>query len=246
MLGYYLANLCRHGRLDPVEYYPCPQYRVVYVENAKVACTAIKQALYPASSHAQLGQDHFHEILRAKAHHRPPPGTQDYLYFTFVREPLARFLSCYRDKIAGSAHDAPGHGTPGIFHTRFHRTLHLLLARIDTGRSGLSPDDFAIATARMPDRLRDRHVMSQTPIHRAVMQARHGFIGHFENLAQDWEMLATRYGLPPLPTLNPSTRPDTRPGSAPPALSSRGKAALARAYRTDFIRLGYRLPEIAP
>jgi len=238
MIGHYLANLLRHGRIDPVEYYPCPQYRAVYVENAKVACTAIKQTLYPDVSYAALGQERFHQQLRRKAHLAPPPGTQDYLYFTFVRDPLARFLSCYQDKIANTA----AHGEPGIFHTRFHRALHVLFSGTDTARPGLPADRFAQAVAHVPNRLRDRHVMSQAPIFAAVQAATHGFVGHYEKLAQDWAALASRTGLPPLPALNRS-QSTQGPQAAGPILSAPAQALLVRTYAADFTLLGYQLPE---
>ena len=193
MLGYYLANLARHGRIDPVEYYPCPQYRVVYVENAKVACTAIKQLLYPAVSFETLGQERFHDVLRANASHHPPPGTEDFLYFSVFREPLARLFSCYRDKIAGAA----AHGNPGIYHSRFHRTLHLLFGGTDISRPDLAFEAFARSVAAVPDRLRDRHAMSQAPMWTAVMEAARGCALHYEQLADGWATLSEKTGLPP-------------------------------------------------
>ena len=237
MLGYYLANLARHGRIDPLEYYPCPRYRVVYVENAKVACTAIKQLLYPETSYEALGQEAFHHALHAEARHRPPRGTEDFLYFSVFRDPVARLFSCYKDKIAGAA----AHGRPGIFHTRFHRAVHGLFGGTDPARPGLSFDAFAQAVAAVPDCLRDRHTMSQAPIRAAVLGAAHGFAGRYEHLAEDWATLAARTGLPPLPALNQSHK---SPCDAP-ELSDRGRDALAHAFVADFALLGYPLPTTA-
>ncbi len=235
MFAHYCRQLLRHGRIDPVEYYVCDRYRVVYVENAKVACTAIKQLLFPEMSYRELGQDAFHQALRAKARFALPEGAAgDYLHFSFFREPAARLTSCYRDKIRGAAADR----APSIYHTRAQRMIFRLFGGIDVTRPELELGDFAIAASRIPDRLRDRHIMSQAPIHHAVKQASRSFVGLYENLATDWNLLAGQSELPPLPQLNSSNATDDAVLAMPgPALT-----CLCTTYAHDYALLGYDLP----
>lgn len=232
MLAHHLANLARFGRISPVEHYVCHRFRVVYVENAKVACTAIKQALFPEIDHTAVGQDRFHEILRSKASFAPPRGeAAQYLHFSFFRDPLTRLQSCYRDKIR---HDGASRGS-SIFSLRFHRALFAVFGGVDVTRPDLGFAEFADGVVRIPDRLRDRHVMSQAPILRAVTSAERHFVGRQESLADDWARLAARTGLPPLTDLNRTHRNGAAPEPLPPATLER----LRRAFREDFHLLGY-------
>lgn len=232
MIGAYLANLVRYGRIDPVEYYVCDEYRVVYVENAKVACTAIKQVLYPDVDAAALGTDAFHAALRDRADYSVPRHARDYLRFSFFRHPAERLASAWRDKIR----DAGAKGEPSIFHTRFHRAVFGAFAGIDPARPGLGLGDFAQAVARLPDPLRDRHIASQAPIHAAVTAGARHFVGHYERFSDDWAAIRQRSELPEPTRLNAT--------HASPEAASDGTAAphIARAYRADFAALGYAMP----
>jgi hypothetical protein len=235
MFAHYLRQVMQHGRIDPVEYYVCDRYKVVYVENAKVACTAIKQLLFPEVSYRELGQDAFHQALRVQARLAPPAGTASaYLHFSFFREPVERLTSCYRDKIRSAAADL----APSIYHSRAQRLIFRLFGGIDVTWPELELGDFAMAASRIPDRLRDRHIMSQAPIHRAVTQASRSFVGRHENLAADWEMLARESGLPPLPRLNSSSVKDDAALTMPDAALT----ALCAAYAQDYALLGYVAP----
>lgn len=232
MLAHYLRQLLHHGRIDPLEYYVCERYKIVYVENAKVACTAIKQLLFPEISYRALGQDAFHDAVRTRALFSPPGnGAADYLHFSIFREPVARLISCYRNKIQGAA----AHGAPGIFQTGAQRLIFAIFGAVDVARPGLGIAEFADAVSRVPDRLRDRHIMSQATIFRAVMAGRHSFIGRHENLDADWAELSRRTGLPHLPKLNAS-------GGRNDALAGLPASTLARlhkAYAADYALLGY-------
>lgn len=234
MLATHLSNLVTHGRISPLEYYVCPRFRVVYVENAKVACSAIKQALFPEVDHEKLGQENFHAVLRSRATFAPPGGIDgQYLHFSFFRDPLARLESCFQDKI--QRHESTG--DPGIFSLRFHRALFLLFGGQDLNRPDVGLEEFVQAIANIPDRLRDRHIMSQSPIYRAVSAAPYHFIGKFETLAEDWLALSSRTGLPPLSRINTSTH---REKVAPVAAATLRR--LHQAYADDYGLLRYPKP----
>ncbi len=88
----------------------CPRYKLLYVVNPKSACSTVKLLL----SRLESGDFDFdsNNIHNAGATLFPPPSKlgwdvvdasltdpSDYYKFTFVRNPLARIVSCYNDKI---------------------------------------------------------------------------------------------------------------------------------------------------
>lgn len=234
----YFSTFLRHGRIDPVEYYIDHTHRVIYVENAKVACTAIKQVLFPAVNYASLGQAAFHQLLRGKASLSMPAEAQDYLVFSVFRHPAQRLVSCYRDKVMRNAAEEER----SIFERRFHRTLFKQFGGIDILDPGLDFQSFAKAVARMPDRLSDRHFASQAKLYQAVTQAPRHFVARIENLAGDWAKLQDMTGLPSLPRSNAGKAAD----GADIAIGNEARAAIARRYAEDFTLLEYEPSTASP
>lgn len=227
----YLKHLLRYGRIDPIEYYVSHDHGVVYVENAKVACTAIKQVLFPDHDLAALGQNAFHEAIRSEARFARPAEADEYLCFSFFRNPVERLLSCYRDKLRM---DASAKGST-VLHRRFHRTLFRLAGGVDTRDQRTPFVDFARAVSRIPDALSDRHFASQSPLHSAVSASPSHFVGKLETLAEDWQVLAQKTGLPDLPVSNSSH-------SLAQEIDPEALQYIVRRYRADFSTLDYALP----
>lgn len=226
----YFAQLARHGRIDPLEFYISDSNRAVYIENAKVACTAIKAAMFPQTFESARGQDEFHALLRGRAEHALPPRAQDYLVFTFVRHPVARLHSCYRDKVCGEG----AAGGKSILHRRFHRGIFAALGGVDIRRADLPFDRFAKAVSHIPDRISDRHFASQARMVRAARNARSHFVGRMERLEEDWATVRAATGLPALVMANPTTGSPDGTQSDPAILG-----LIARRYADDFQTLGY-------
>ena len=93
-----------------------PEQRVVFVQIGKAACTSIKKRRFGAFGLAlpqteSLEEKHRHYTIHAPGFTLSDEGyyealtSPDYIRFAFVRHPLARLYSAYRDKIA-SAHNA--------------------------------------------------------------------------------------------------------------------------------------------
>ena len=231
----YLAQLARHGRIDPLEFYVSEAHRAVYVENAKVACTAIKAAMFPAQFAQSAGQDAFHEDLRAGAFHRLPANASDYFVFTFVRHPLARLQSCYRDKVRGEGAAGAASGeSRSILHRRFHRSIFAAWGGVDIRDDKLPFDRFAKAVSSIPDRISDRHFASQIRMVEAVENAADHFVGRMERLEDDWEQVRARTGLPALVRAN-----RTRSGHDQTAPDAATLRLISRRYARDFAALGY-------
>jgi len=111
-----------------------------------------------------------------------------YTSFAFVRHPLDRLVSCYRDKIQGEAREFTEVSEKGIAHC---------LSGYDAFWAGMSFDEFVRAVASIPDDRADEHFRSQ---HSFVTNAKGviavDFIGRFETLDADFRCLAEKVGLP--------------------------------------------------
>ena len=72
-------NIILFGHLDPIEYYVIDDLKLVYVENAKVACTSIKRVLYKVPE--DIGME-IHEYLRPLAQMELKGAQLEYDIFT--------------------------------------------------------------------------------------------------------------------------------------------------------------------
>ncbi|MEH6542889.1 MAG: sulfotransferase family protein [Porticoccaceae bacterium] len=80
------------------------KYRYIYMETPKVGCSTIKKNLH----WMELGEDHVSSVHDKSASPLFSPGDSEvnfkksvksYFKFSFVRNPYARALSCYLDKV---------------------------------------------------------------------------------------------------------------------------------------------------
>lgn len=111
----------------------------------------------------------------------------DGFVFAFVRNPLSRLHSCYKNKII----DAQKQGSKNQFK--------------DFGVGfDITFDDFVRFVAETPDAMSDRHFRSQ---HWFVSQGGHlvtDYLGKLESFDEDWDVLRERFGFPGLPHKNKS------------------------------------------
>ncbi len=117
-------------------------------------------------------------------------GQQDCYCVGFVRNPLDRLLSCYSQKIVYYERQL---GMPPLL-WRYGKTFH----------KDMSFADFVRAVSRIPDRLSDIHFRSQHTFfyHRGKLMA--DFVGRFERISEDWDILREKFDLPALPHQNRS------------------------------------------
>ena len=169
------------------------RYRAIYIAIPKVACTSFKTAfaqLLGVSLERANGDPH-----RVR-YPSPVPidALQRFLYpgfyrFAFVRNPWDRLVSCYRDKI----NDEVGGYTeftvrPGVANC---------LARFDAFQADMPFDAFVEAVASIPDSEADEHFRSQHTFvtnRKGMMTA--DFIGRYERLADDFQIVRLSTGLP--------------------------------------------------
>lgn len=157
-----------------------PRRRFIYVETPKVACTTIKRVLQAA----ELGPDRQEDTAR-DVHafgHSPLSSPSDdqqgfvaalvdptVFLFGFVRNPYARALSCWLDKMV---------------HNAFERERLAPLLGLDT-KTPPSLASFLRAVADQDPPLRDPHWATQTYLLRPN-RLRYGFLGRFESFRTDF------------------------------------------------------------
>ncbi|MDN2566005.1 sulfotransferase family protein [Aquibium sp. A9E412] len=155
--------------------------RYVFVENPKVASSTIKSRLH---SNELIGLRNMRvgphpEITSSpmvKPYQLPVDQLCDILFgpdfykFTFVRNPFERLLSCYLDKIVGSA---PEKTQVDGYWTRTH----------GAAKENYSFSEFVEAVANTNDNARDKHWRTQCRV-TMVGYIDYSFIGRFETLAQ--------------------------------------------------------------
>jgi len=194
-----------------------PELNLCFVPTPKVANRSMKMAI---ASH--IGMQWQGDI-----HHAPWQFTalalmrdNDYFRFGFVRNPLDRLLSCYAQKI--------------VYYERELGMQPLLWRYGNTFNKDMSFTEFVVAVSRIPDRVSDIHFRSQHRFfyHRKNLMV--DFIGHFEQIEQDWNYLREEYGLPELPHQNRSQHVDYREAYTPELT-----AIAARRYAKDIKLFGY-------
>lgn len=155
---------------------------------------------------------------------RGPAGTrrlgERYFLFAFVRNPLTRLYSCYRDKVVKAAEQGKEFslGPWGV-------------------EPGMSFEDFVRHIAGIPDTRSEQHFRSQHLLLRQGERWLVDYIGKFENLDEDWQQLAQRIGM----DVQPQARRSSGAGSSLDGLPlDRETAGLAvERYRQDIALLGY-------
>jgi hypothetical protein len=194
-----------------------PELKLGFVPTPKVANRSMKIAI---ASH--IGMQWRGDIHHAPWHFTPLAllKDNDYFRFGFVRNPLDRLLSCYAQKI--------------VYYERELGMQPLLWRYGKAFDKDLSFAEFVEAVARIPDRVSDIHFRSQHTFlyHRGKLMV--DFVGHFEQLEQDWNFLREKFGLPELPHQNRSRHVDYREAYTPELA-----AIAAKRYKKDIELFGY-------
>lgn len=217
------------AKLKQSLYFP-DKYPVIFVNNAKVACTTIKKSMWVSSSpetfleasnpHNRV-QGPFANSLRAalKQH-----GTFDNLCkFGLVRNPYSRFLSAYKDKIARSKRDL--------------RVWKKLVARYGFAASSQPSMEDMLRCIRDDDPHQvDQHFALQT-INLSIGLIRFDYLGQLEDF-EETRLFLQDFGIEVSSHLRHST------GSVAIAdlrseLSAECIALIEEIYASDFAEFGY-------
>ncbi len=225
------------------KYIVSEKYRFVYCFIPKVACTSIKTAIAPLFGIDTTGMEIprknqirryiIHEVFYRSEHQitkkqliegldGPYSG---FFKFGFVRNPWARLVSCYSDKIIGEGFVKGGFvgmGEKGI--STFYRNMPF--------------DEFVEAVYATPDVKADIHFRSQhwNMCHRRGAYIA-DYIGRFENLAEDFshveEQIGVKLELPHMLHSRKDERHYTR------YYTNKLRDLVGERYRTDVELFGY-------
>lgn len=202
--------------------------KLIYLSNSKVACSSIKASMYKVSD---VAADYraVHRIANAQKHYElsiPWDKYTDYYKFTFVRNPFARLVSCYANKLIEDKKRL-GKDMTNLY---FEKYLFGYL-NVDKGFS-----NWAARVCRIPDKYADRHFVSQSfLIHDRAGHMLVDEVFKFENLAHDYEAIREKYDLEPLPHYN-----KTKKGNWMDYYDERTARRVYRRFRRDIEVFSYR------
>lgn len=185
--------------------------RLVYYPVPKVACGSFKRALLLADG---IDEPNEWRVHSHKRWYRPsPPGSDTWDSFTFVRHPLSRLASAYREKLQKG--NAKSFGCP------LPRTA--------------SMDEWVNWVTSKQSHKVDGH---WKPQHLILSDRNPSFLGRFESIIKDWESLRNRSHLNPtkLPALPWHNRCG---GDVEERFSDKSFNRLCKFYGKDFTLYGY-------
>ena len=173
----YLSPAMMH---DPII---CESARLIYYPVPKTGSTTIKSMLLEIENHpVPEDDDAVHEpstgLRRAGRFDIRGPRFEDYFRFAFVRNPWARLVSCYCNKVLAPRPQVPAFFARQYPRVPFHR---------------MSFTDFVRFACRVPDELCDQHFRPQSHF----LDFRNtNFIGRFEHFSDDLGRIIEAAGLP--------------------------------------------------
>lgn len=167
-----VIRMVRYGMLHKRLYIVLMDKELLYLSNPKVACSSIKQTM----TREILEDDNsIHDYPHHKKVHKVEGDMKEYYSFTFVRNPFERLVSCYLNKYQGKRERGKNQGF----------------------------EWFVKKVIRTPDFLSDRHFRSQYYLtHDYRGQKRVQFIGHMENIEEEFSTIRSRFDLGSLPHYN--------------------------------------------
>lgn len=181
---------------------------VRYIEVPKCASTSIKLALLESDGLREMFGEHPHACRRWR---NVPGYFKPCAVFTFVRHPLARLKSAWREKLQTGKAKQLGGACPLPFTATFDEWVEWIVAqRRDRVDKHWRPQAMVLKQEPWPD-----------------------IIGKVETLAEDWTRLVDQYGLPQLPHVN-----DSNP-KEPEHVGDETLERIAKFYADDFKTFDY-------
>ncbi|MHA3771980.1 sulfotransferase family protein [Verrucomicrobiota bacterium sgz303538] len=203
------------------------QHRLAYLQMPKAACTSIRTALC-LLNHPELEQEKAAGKLQIHSHPEwndmvgeGSPEIAGFLRFTFVRDPYARFISFYHNKIVGKLNDGPVE--------RFRKLGYT---------PGMTLDQVLDLVERTPESELDPHLLPQSRFLIRGGRLQVDFIGRLERFAQDLALVETWSGTKlDVGWLNQTKK--NQPEDARKKFTEAQRRRVARLYANDFELLGY-------
>jgi hypothetical protein len=189
-------NFLIFGRFAPTEYVVIDEKRLVYIVNSKVACSSIKKTLIRKTVCDDCRGLIHDELSRNTLQKLPVDIRNEYDFFTFVRNPFDRVVSCYVDK---------------FIKERSRRRDSMYFDDYLFGYLATTKDfsDFVRRIIKIPFFLSDRHFLPQCKL--ITDQGLPALtIKKFESLEDDFKSIKDRFKLKDLPHFNYTKKIDWR------------------------------------
>lgn len=187
-----------------MKYIVSSEHQFIYFVNQKVACSSIKEALFPLFpiprepysfvNHRGVRRLRVHRAFDESEHQLTREQLLEafnagefagYFKFGFVRNPWDRLVSCFLQKIDSRQKGETSTGAP----------LRQPEGRPRAFRLGMSFVDFVQAVSETPDDESDQHFKSQHLTFYDGDTCMADFIGRFERLQEDFATATRRIGL---------------------------------------------------
>lgn len=156
------------------------------------------------------------DVLHAMRIRYPVEAFSDYYKFAFVRHPLDRFVSAWRDKVVG------------FNYYGFEPDVLERMQRLEAFAEWVAGQDLEDAATI------DQHLVLQS---RAIDLTQVDHLGRLESFAEDFAAVCRRLGLPE-PAAEDRRNQSTHPGRL--EVTDEVREQIADLYRLDFQVLGYR------
>jgi hypothetical protein len=220
----------RRSRRRRVSLWLLEDQRAGYLANPKAASSAIRNLIRDREAERMFGRAAGEDrALRSRVEARvrrsmtPAQVARvrgQLMLFSFVRNPLTRLYSCYRDKVVNAAS------------TREACTLEMYDIQF-----GMTFDEFVCRVAGIPDEQADQHFRSQHTflMHGDTLLVHH--LGRLETFAADWRLIEERMGLPMPGHFHRVSGPKIELAAIPIGATA-AERAVSR-YRRDLEAFGY-------
>lgn len=188
------------GAYVPLEWYINDEKKIIYLNNAKVACTSFKSVIMGLEK--QKYYESVHQILQKKAlYFDLKEEYNDYFKFTYVRNPFERLVSCYQNKyhtdkkLIGIDKEILGTDFFDLYFVR----VNYLLGYLDKDQGF---ESFAKKIVKVPNECADRHFVSQYFMIYKNDKCLVDFVGKIEELPESFKEIQNKYQLEELPIYN--------------------------------------------
>ena len=213
------------GKIEKADYFVIEEVGVAYLVMPKAACSSIKRSMVAASAGERFDGNngiHGNSTIQRLTVRGKLESAEDRYLFTYVRNPFARLVSAYINKFE----DMEKIRRSGFLYEEY---LGGYLKVSDTF------EEFVTKIAKIPDRVCDRHFMSQSYLIDHLASQRPSEIFKLEEIDQSFPALVERFGFSSLSFANKSEKYDYREYYKRQEVLD----MVYSRYKTDVERFGY-------
>jgi len=188
------ANIVKHSIiwLNYREWHANDDNTCAYLQMPKVASTSLTKTIRRIPDELLTSGRIVSDIEGPTRYYYELPKDFSGFKFTFVRNPFARTVSCYRNKIEGKEKSI----------LRYYKVIGL--------EKDYGFDTYVRSISKIPDEWAERHFATQYFQAYKDGECIVDYIGRFEHLFEEYEVIRQRFGLESLEHRNASTKYDYR------------------------------------